>query len=86
LEQGAAALARDAHAGRLGSEADQLRVVARSRRESLRADVERLEEIRLACAVRPRDEHDPGLELELEACVRAEVALRDFAGDEGSGL
>jgi hypothetical protein len=43
-------------AGGLGAEADQLRVIARPRREPLRADMQRLEQVRLAGAVRAGDE------------------------------
>ena len=44
----------------LDAEADQLRVAAGARREPLRADVERLEEVRLPGAVRAVKEHDSG--------------------------
>ena len=40
------------------AEADQLRVDARARREPLRSDVQGLEQVRLARAVRADDEHD----------------------------
>ena len=40
------------------AEADQLRVLPGPRREALRPDVERLEQVRLAGAVRPDDEDD----------------------------
>ena len=69
-----AAPARDAGRAVRGAVADELRVLARPEREALRRDVHRLEEVRLARAVRPRDEHEPGLELELEPFVRADVA------------
>jgi LmbE family N-acetylglucosaminyl deacetylase len=49
----------------------------RSRREALRRDVQRLEQVRLADAVRADDEDDPGLERELERRVRAVVRKRD---------
>jgi hypothetical protein len=48
--------------------------------------VKRLEQVRLAGAVRPGDENDTGLEVDLEACVRAEVAKRDLARNQGFGL
>jgi hypothetical protein len=48
--------------------------------------VQSLEQVRLAGAVRPRDEDDTGLEPEIETCVRAKVAERDGAYDEGFGL
>ena len=48
--------------------------------------MERLEQVRLAGPVRARDEHDPRLEGELEAWVRAEVAERDLADDKTAGI
>jgi hypothetical protein len=39
----------------------------------LRADVERFEQVRLPCAVRPHDEHERRRQVELESCVRADV-------------
>ena len=65
-------------AGRL-AEADQLRVLPRARREALRRDVQRLEQVRLADAVSPDDEHDPRREREVERRVRAVVA-KGYAG------
>jgi len=44
--------------------------------------MERLEQIRLADTVRSMHQHDPRLELQLEARVRAEVAKRDLADDQ----
>ena len=70
------------HPGGALAEADQLRVGARARREALRADVQRLEQVRLAGAVRPDDEHEPRLEVEVEPGVRAEVAERDVRDDQ----
>ena len=64
------------------AEADQLRVDPRARREPLRADVQRLEQVRLAGAVRADDEDDPRLQAELEPGVRAEVAQRDRRDDQ----
>ena len=64
------------------AEADELRVGACPRREALRADVQRLEQVRLAGAVRADDEHEAGLELELEPRVRAEVPKRDSVDDQ----
>ena len=55
---------RDAGGGL--AEADQLRVLPRAWREALRRDVQRLEQVRLADAVRADDEHDTFRELELE--------------------
>ena len=64
------------------AEADELRVGARPRREALRADVQRLEQVRLAGAVRPGHEHEPGRELEVEPRVRAVVPKRDRGDDQ----
>jgi hypothetical protein len=44
--------------------------------------VERLEEVRLPRAVRARDEHEAGSQLEVEAMVGAEVEERELADDE----
>jgi len=63
------------------TEADQLGVVARAWREALRADVQRLEQVRLADAVRPDRKNEPRLQLQLEPFIRAKVAQRD-AGDD----
>ena len=56
----------DLHAARRLAEADQLRIVSRARREALRRDVQRLEQVRLAGTVTADDEHDAGVEPELE--------------------
>jgi hypothetical protein len=63
---------------------DQLRVGARARREALGADVERLEQVRLAGAVRTGEEDDTGPELQLEPRIGAEVAERDPVDDQVS--
>jgi hypothetical protein len=47
-----------------------LAVVARARREALRREVERLEQIGLANAVAADDENDPGREVEVERRIR----------------
>ena len=57
------------HARSRLAEADQLRVLARARREPLRHDVQRLEQVRLADTVAADDEHDPRLECEVERRV-----------------
>jgi hypothetical protein len=44
--------------------------------------VERLEQVRLAGAVRPGDEDEAGLQDELEAFVAAEVSKRDVTDDQ----
>ena len=63
-------------------EPDQRSVAAGARGESLRTHVERLEQIRLAGAVRAVEKHDPGLQAQLERGVRTEVAKRDVADDQ----
>ena len=63
------------------AEADQLRVGARARREPLRADVQRLEQVRLAGAVRAHGENEPGLERQLQTRVRPEVR-EEYRGDD----
>jgi hypothetical protein len=68
--------------GGLGPEADELRVVAAPRREALRADVQRLEQVRLARPVLTDGEHEPGLEAQLERGVGAVVAERERLNDQ----
>ena len=65
-------------------EAHELCVRSRSRREALRADVQRFEQVRLPRAVRPDSEHEPRLQVEVEARVRANVAKRDSVDDQVS--
>ena len=67
---------------RIRAEADHLHVSAGARREPLRPDVQRLEEVRLPGTVRPVQQDDTRHELELERRVRAEVAERDLADDQ----
>jgi len=74
------------HGGRLLAVADQPCVASRSRREALRADMDGLEEARLAGAVLARHEHDPGRELELERSVAAEAPERDGVDDQTSAV
>jgi hypothetical protein len=64
------------------AEADQLPVGAGPGREALRADVERLEQVRLAGAVLADDEDDARPEVELEPLVRPVVAERDALDDQ----
>lgn len=71
-----------AHVEAVGAEADEVRVEPRPRREPLSRDVERLEEIRLACAVRAGGEDEPRLEVEVEIGVRAEVAKCEVRDDQ----
>jgi len=44
--------------------------------------VERLEQVRLADAVRPDREDEPGPQLQLQPLVRPEVAERDVLDDQ----
>jgi hypothetical protein len=64
------------------AESDQLRVRPRSRREALRADVQRLEQVRLAGAVLTDEEDDAGSQVEIEPGVRAVVRERDVPDDQ----
>ena len=75
-----AAANRDA-CGRL-AEANELRVLAGARREPLRRDVQRLEQVRLPDAVRPDGEHDARLEVEIERRVRPVLAKSDVLDDQ----
>jgi hypothetical protein len=60
--------------GSIATEANQLRVDPRPRRETLRPHVQRLEQVRLAGAVWTGHEHEPRLQLEIEPGVGAEIA------------
>ena len=73
------------HAAGALAEPDELRVLPRSRREALRRDMERLEQVRLARAVRPHDEHETLRQPELERRVRADVPERDRLDDQVVG-
>jgi hypothetical protein len=64
------------------AEVDELALAPRPRRESLRADVQRLEQVRLPRAVRADDEDDAGREPEVESAIRAVVPKRDAADDQ----
>src|SRR4029078_9251717 len=82
LERATVAIAGECDASAVGAEPYELLVGTRPRREALRADVERLEQVRLARPVRARDEHEPRFERELEALVGTEVAERDVPDDQ----
>lgn len=84
LNRSAAVLAGNRHSCAGLTEADQLRVRARARREPLSRDMEALEEVRLSGAVRPDGEDEAGLELELEPGVRAIVAERELLDDQAA--
>jgi hypothetical protein len=82
LDRTAGPVARERDPGSGGAEPDELLVGPRPGREALGADVERLEQVRLAGPVRARDEDDPGLQCELEPFVGAEVAEGDRSDDQ----
>jgi hypothetical protein len=82
LDRGAPAAAAECDACGFLAEADHLRVGARARREALGADVQRLEQVRLAGPVPPHHEHEPRLEAEVQLLVGAEVPERDRADDQ----
>ena len=63
-------------------ETDQLTVVAGARRETLRGEVERLEQVGLADAVAADDEHDPWCEVEVERRVRPVLTERYAIDDQ----
>ena len=73
---------REREGGLVLAEMDQVALDTGAGREALRADVERLEQVRLAGAVLADDEDDPGGELEIEGAVRAVVPERDAADDQ----
>jgi hypothetical protein len=54
----------------------------RARRKALRRDVQRLEQVRLADAVRPDDENEAGRERQVERGVRPVTTKRDVANDQ----
>ena len=64
------------------AEPDESRVAARPRREALRPDVQRLEEVRLARAVRAHDEDEARREIEIEPRIGAEVSERRRPNDQ----
>ena len=64
------------------AEANELRIGACPRREALRADMQRLEQIRLPRSVRSDDQQQAGLELEVKSGVRANVPKRDSVDDQ----
>jgi hypothetical protein len=80
LDLAAGGLERDER--RVLAEADQLAVGARARREALRAEVQRLEQVRLAGTVLPNYEDDSGSEVEVERRVGAVVSERDVPDDQ----
>jgi hypothetical protein len=67
------------------AEAQHLRVRARPRREPLRPEVQRLEQVRLSGPVGPDGQHEARLEIEVEPRVRANVPERDRADDQPAG-
>src|SRR4029077_8393154 len=63
-------------------EAYELCVGTRARRETLRPDMKRLEQVRLAGAVLPDDQDQTRLQREVESRVRADVPERDRTDDQ----
>jgi hypothetical protein len=61
---------------------DQLALGARPRREALRSDMERFEQVRLADAVVADDQDDARRETEVEGGVGAIVPERDVRDDQ----
>jgi hypothetical protein len=82
LDRRPRSIAADDDATRAFSKADKIRVAARALREPLRADVERLEQVRLASTVRADDQNEPGPELYVEPYIRAKVAERELTSDQ----
>jgi hypothetical protein len=70
------------HAGGVLAEADQLGVVTGPRREALRCQVQRLEQVRLADPVPADDENDPRREAEIERRIRPVPAERYAIADQ----
>ena len=64
------------------AETNELCIGACPRREALRADVQRLEQIGLPRSVRSDDQQQAGLELEVKSGVRANVPKRDSVDDQ----
>jgi hypothetical protein len=82
----AALAAHEADARGLLAEADEPRLGPCARREPLGADVDRLEQVRLADAVRAYDDDQPGLEVKLERGIGAEARERDPRDDQPASL
>jgi hypothetical protein len=66
--------------------ADHARVAPRARREALRAEMDRLEEVRLTRTVLTRDEDDARGEAQIERRVRAEAPERDVRDVQAARL
>ena len=81
LDLGIATNAAQRDACHLLAESNELGVGTGARREALRADVQRLEQVRLPCAVGANYEHKTRLEIEVEASVRPDVSERDRLDD-----
>src|SRR5262249_7563008 len=64
------------------ADTDDVAVGPRARRETLGAQVQRLDQVRLAGPVRADEQHEPGLERELEPRVGADVPERDRLDDQ----
>jgi hypothetical protein len=57
--------------------ADQLRIGTGTEREALRREMDGLDEVRLACPVRPGCEDEPRLELDVQPRIRPDVMELD---------
>src|SRR5262249_26176937 len=63
-------------------EPNELRIRSRARGEALRSYVQRLQKIRLACAVLTDNQNQPRLEGEIETRIRPNVAQRNRRDDQ----
>jgi hypothetical protein len=70
------ACARHGDPQRIGAEPDELGIVAGAKRAPGAAEVERLEEVRLAGRIRSVHDRQSGADVELGALIRAKVAKR----------
>src|SRR5262249_54714682 len=66
------------------AEPDQVRVASCARREPLRRDMQRLEQVRLADAIRADGEHEPWAKPELEPRVRPEAPELQRCDDQAA--
>ena len=78
--------ALEPHPRRLIAEANETGLRARPRGEPLRADVQRLEEVRLTDAVRADHDDEAFAKLEIERGVRAKAPERDPRDDQPASL
>src|SRR4029453_10720372 len=78
----ASAVAVQRDPGALPAEADQAGIVARPRGEPLGTHMQRLEQVRFSGPFRTAHEQKPGLQLELEPSIRAEISQRELVDDQ----